>query len=61
MSRTPTHAPGDPAPVTGDYQQLNVFGTPTGTVVSVGRGEVLPHAPIGFMWRVRCEAVEEDC
>jgi hypothetical protein len=60
MSRTPTHAPGDPAPVAGVYQQLNVFGTGTQTIVRVGRGEILPDAPIGFAWQLTDEIPDED-
>jgi hypothetical protein len=45
------HNPGDRAPATGDYEQLNVFGTPTGWVVHVREGEPLPAAPSHHTWR----------
>jgi len=45
------HQPGDPAPSSGDYEELNVFGTPTGRVVAVTKGERLPGTAIGFTWR----------
>ena len=44
--------------MTGHYEELNVFGTPTGKVEHVREGERLPHAPRGFGWR-RIE--EEAC
>jgi len=45
------HQPEEPAPRTDHYEQLNVFGTPTGVVVHVSEGEKLPAAPRGFLWR----------
>jgi hypothetical protein len=44
--------PAEPAPITGDYRQLNVFGTPTGKTVYVEQGEPLAAAPLGFTWRL---------
>ena len=35
------HKPGDPAPHTGHYQELNVFGTETGNVVHAQKGDAL--------------------
>jgi hypothetical protein len=55
----PTHTePGTAAPVTGLYQELNVFGTPTGRQTIAQEGEQLPHAPIMFSWRLKSSA---DC
>jgi hypothetical protein len=45
------HRPGAPAPRTGHYEELNVFGTPTGKVVHAEEGSKLPAAPRGFSWR----------
>jgi hypothetical protein len=45
------HEPGTHAPITGRYEELNVFGSPTGKVEHVQEGEQLPHAPRGFSWR----------
>jgi hypothetical protein len=50
------HKPGDRAPVTGPYEELNIFGTHTGTVYSAEQGEPLPAAPRGFTWRRTDEA-----
>ena len=33
------HQPGDRAPATAHYEELNVFGTPTGAVVHVREGD----------------------
>jgi hypothetical protein len=48
--------PGAAAPVTGVYQELNVFGTPTGRQTIAQEGEQLPHAPIMFSWRLKSSA-----
>jgi hypothetical protein len=45
------HQPGAHAPVTGHYEELNVFGSSTGRVEHVREGERLPHGPRGFSWR----------
>lgn len=39
------------APHTGPFEELNIFGVPTGIVAFVTKGEPLPGAPRGFMWR----------
>jgi hypothetical protein len=44
--------PGEPAPLAGRYQQLNIFGSRTATTVHVQRGEPLPAAPRSFTWRL---------
>jgi hypothetical protein len=51
MAERQEHQPGTHAPATGDYEELNIFGTPTGKVKHVLEGELLPHGPRGFMWR----------
>jgi hypothetical protein len=43
--------PGELAAETGDYEELNVFGTPTGKAVHAEQGQSLPPAPKGFTWR----------
>jgi hypothetical protein len=45
------HQPGTHAPITGYFEELNIFGSPTGKVVHVQAGERLPHAPLRFSWR----------
>ena len=39
MAERQEHQPGTHAPVTGHYEELNVFGTPTGVVEHVREGE----------------------
>jgi hypothetical protein len=51
MAERQEHQPGTEAPATGRYEQLNVFGTPTGRLANVHEGERLPSAPRGFTWR----------
>jgi hypothetical protein len=46
------HDPNDDAPASGRYELLNVFGTATGEIVSAGKGERLPAAPLGYRWRL---------
>jgi hypothetical protein len=53
MAQKVEHLPGDRAPATDHYEQLNIFGTPTGQVVQVTEGEPLPAAPRGYTWRRR--------
>jgi hypothetical protein len=43
--------PGTHAPVTGRYEELNIFGTRTGRIEHVREGERLPIGPRGFTWR----------
>lgn len=43
--------PGGRARNPGIYEQLNVFGTPTGILAAVDEGDGLPDAPRGFTWR----------
>lgn len=51
MSNEEQHQPGDRAPATAHYEELNVFGTQTGAVVHVREGDPLPAAPRSFTWR----------
>jgi hypothetical protein len=45
------HLPGELAPLSGEYEELNVFGRPTGWSVYVQKGQPLPALPRGFTWR----------
>ena len=56
MAERQEHQPGSHAPVTGHYEELNVFGTQTGRIERVHEGERLPNGPRGFTWR----RIEED-
>jgi hypothetical protein len=47
--------PGKPAPDPGCYEELNVFGAPTGKVIVMASGETFPAAPRGFSWRALAE------
>jgi hypothetical protein len=58
MDRRQEHQPGAHAPVTGLYEELNVFGSPTRKVEHVQEGERLPRAPRDFSWR---QVEEEAC
>jgi hypothetical protein len=58
MPERQEHQPGSLAPVTGHYEELNVFGTPTKRVQHVRKGERLPPSPRGFTWR---QIEEEGC
>jgi hypothetical protein len=51
MAERNEHQPGTHAPITGHFEELNIFGSPTGKVEYVREGERLPHAPLGFSWR----------
>lgn len=56
MAQRPEHAPGETAPAAGTYEQLNIFGRPTGIRVNVAHGHPLPPAPRGHSWML----FEED-
>jgi hypothetical protein len=58
MAERQEYQPGSHAAATGDYEELNVFGSLTGKVEHVHEGEQLPSAPRGFTWR---QVAEEDC
>lgn len=51
MARDNDYEPGTPAPVAGSYQELNIFGAPTGAAVYSAKGALLPRLPRGFRWR----------
>lgn len=51
MANRGERRPGDPAPATGHYEELNLFGTPTGRVYHATEGEPLPVAPRSFTWQ----------
>ena len=44
--------PGEQAPASGTYAEVNVLGTPTGLTISIDKGMKLPSAPRGFVWRL---------
>ena len=56
----PMYAPGQPAPASATYEQMNAFGSPTGVKVRVPRGHPLPEASTGFEWTV-AEEHPVDC
>jgi hypothetical protein len=58
MAERQEHQPGTHAPATGHYEELNVFGTPTGRLAHVREGERLPGSPRGFSWR---QVTDEGC
>jgi hypothetical protein len=45
------YRPGESAPSSGQYQELNIFGAPTGRMALMAEGAQLPAAPRGFTWR----------
>lgn len=51
--------PGEPAPISGLYQLLNVFGTVDGEEVFLEQGHSAPGAPNGFTWRVKRQPMSE--
>jgi hypothetical protein len=55
----PVHLPGESASWEGSYQEVNVFGTPTGQTVRARRGDSLPAAPRGYTWRLASDLVED--
>jgi hypothetical protein len=52
------YLPGEPAPQVGRYEELNVFGTPTGRVAHLAEGQPFPAGPCGFRWR---RAEKQEC
>jgi hypothetical protein len=48
---TEEHQPGADAPVIVRYEELSVFGSPTGKAGYVREGERLPHGPLGYSSR----------
>lgn len=49
--RKSEHSPGEFAPASGDYEQINIFGLPNGIRTSLALGQMLPLAPVGHRWR----------
>jgi hypothetical protein len=60
MSARAEHQPGDPAPETGRYRLLNVFGRETRRHVHVVQGHPLPDAPMRHTWRLVSDTDEND-
>jgi hypothetical protein len=52
------HHPGWPAPASGVYRLVNIFGNNMSTPAHVVRGALLPAAPNGFRWRLERETDE---
>jgi hypothetical protein len=52
MARPSVYIPGQSAPASGTYEQINVFGSPTGVRVTVAEGQPLPTAPVGHNWAI---------
>ena len=52
MARRPEHDPTDKASAAGNYELLNIFGTPTGETVTVRQGDRLPASGLGYRWRL---------
>ena len=48
MTNRKEHQPGTRAPITGRFEELNIFGSPTGKIEHVREGERLPPSPQGF-------------
>jgi hypothetical protein len=46
-----TYQPGETARCSGQYQELNIFGAPTGRIALMAEGEKLPTSPRGSSWR----------
>ena len=56
MTQRPEHLPGQSAPTSAIYEQMNIFNSPTGVRVKVVRGESTAVCPDGASWAV----VEDD-
>jgi hypothetical protein len=52
------HLPDSPAPASGVYRLVNIFGNDMSTHTHVVRGALLPGAPNGFGWRLERETDE---
>ena len=50
MTERSEHDPGEPAPAGGEYEMLNIFGSPTGIRVNLMHGHPFPAAPRGHRW-----------
>jgi hypothetical protein len=60
VPQRPEQVPGVKAEAAGTYEQLNIFGRPTGIRADVAHGHPMPHAPHGHSWRLVKEA-EAEC
>jgi hypothetical protein len=60
MARNSEHMPGDPAPKSGLYRLLNIFGNVTHISVHAQQGQPLPGAPRGYGWRLDPESDRTD-
>lgn len=49
------YQPGDRAPDAGEFEELNVFGTPTGRVATLAKDDPFPVTARGFTWRPLAE------
>ncbi len=47
------YEPGQPAPVTGLYDEHNPLGFRTGVTVMAEKGRALPRLPRGYFWRFK--------
>ena len=54
------HRPGEQAPGTGLYEERNVFGAATGTMIFMTEGDEFPPAPRGFTWRLLSDRPIEE-
>jgi hypothetical protein len=52
MPRPPEYDPTDQAPTAGKYELLNIFGTPTGETVTLGKYDQVPASAIRYRWRL---------
>jgi hypothetical protein len=48
----PMHLPGQSAPESATYEQMNIFGSPTSIRIKMMHGHPLPEAPVGHSWAV---------
>ena len=54
------HEPGEPVPVAGLYEELNLFGSQTGKAFEFREGEPLPRLPRHQTWRLVKRLVSLD-
>ena len=52
MQRPPEYDSTDQAPTAGKYELLNIFGTPTGETVTLGKYDQVPASAIRYRWRL---------
>jgi hypothetical protein len=52
MAQRAEYDPNDRASASGNYELLNIFGTPTGETVIVRKGDRLPKSALGYRWRL---------